>query len=156
MLAGASYRGEFEERLKSVLKAIEDKSADLILFIDEIHTIMGAGSSEGGADAGNLLKPMLARGGIRVIGATTIDEYRKYIEKDKAMERRFQPVVADEPSVETTISILRGLKDKYEGYHGIKIMDSAIIAAVKLSHRYITDRHLRIRQLTCWMKRHLH
>ena len=142
MLAGASYRGEFEERLKSVLKAIEDKSADLILFIDEIHTIMGAGSSEGGADAGNLLKPMLARGGIRVIGATTIDEYRKYIEKDKAMERRFQPVVADEPSVETTISILRGLKDKYEGYHGIKIMDSAIIAAVKLSHRYITDRHL--------------
>ena len=142
MLAGASYRGEFEERLKSVLKVIEDKSADLILFIDEIHTIMGAGSSEGGADAGNLLKPMLARGGIRVIGATTIDEYRKYIEKDKAMERRFQPVVADEPSVETTISILRGLKDKYEGYHGIKIMDSAIIAAVKLSHRYITDRHL--------------
>ncbi len=143
MLAGASYRGEFEERLKSVLKAIEEKSDDLILFIDEIHTIMGAGgSSEGGADAGNLLKPMLARGGIRVIGATTIDEYRQYIEKDKAMERRFQPVVADEPSVETTISILRGLKDKYEGYHGIKIMDNAIVAAVKLSHRYIADRHL--------------
>ena len=142
LLAGASYRGEFEERLKSVLKAIEEKSDDLMLFIDEIHTIMGAGSSEGGADAGNLLKPMLARGGIRVIGATTTDEYRQYIEKDKAMERRFQPVVADEPSVETTISILRGLKDKYEGYHGIKIMDNAIVAAVKLSHRYIADRQL--------------
>ncbi len=142
LLAGASYRGEFEERLKSVLKAIEEKSDDLMLFIDEIHTIMGAGSSEGSADAGNLLKPMLARGGIRVIGATTTDEYRQYIEKDKAMERRFQPVIADEPSVETTISILRGLKDKYEGYHGIKIMDSAIIAAVKLSKRYISDRQL--------------
>ena len=142
MLAGASYRGEFEERLKSVLKAIEEKSDDLMLFIDEIHTIMGAGSSEGSADAGNLLKPMLARGGIRVIGATTTDEYRKYIEKDKAMERRFQPVVAEEPSVETTISILRGLKDKYEGYHSVKIMDSAIVEAVKLSHRYISDRCL--------------
>lgn len=142
LLAGASYRGEFEERLKSVLKAIEEKSDDLMLFIDEIHTIMGAGSSEGSADAGNLLKPMLARGNVRVIGATTIDEYRKYIEKDKAMERRFQPVIAEEPSVETTISILRGLKDKYEGYHSIKIMDSAIVAAVKLSHRYIADRCL--------------
>ena len=142
LLAGASYRGEFEERLKSVLKAIEEKSDDLMLFIDEIHTIMGAGSSEGSADAGNLLKPMLARGGIRVIGATTTDEYRQYIEKDKAMERRFQPVMADEPSVETTISILRGLKDKYEGYHSVKIMDSAIVAAVKLSHRYISDRSL--------------
>lgn len=141
MLAGASYRGEFEERLKSVLKAIEEKADDLMLFIDEIHTIMGVGSSEG-ADAGNLLKPMLARGTIRVIGATTTDEYRKYIEKDKAMERRFQPVLADEPSVETTISILRGLKDKYEGYHSIKIMDSAIVEAVKLSHRYISDRCL--------------
>jgi len=142
LLAGASYRGEFEERLKSVLKAIEEKSDDLMLFIDEIHTIMGAGSAEGSTDAGNLLKPMLARGSIRVIGATTIDEYRKYIEKDKAMERRFQPVIAEEPSVETTISILRGLKDKYESYHGIKIMDSAITSAVKLSHRYITDRNL--------------
>lgn len=142
LLAGASYRGEFEERLKSVLKAIEEKSNDLMLFIDEIHTIMGAGSSEGSADAGNLLKPMLARGNIRVIGATTIDEYRKYIEKDKALERRFQPVLADEPSVETTISILRGLKDKYEGYHSVKIKDSAITAAVKLSHRYISDRCL--------------
>lgn len=142
MLAGASYRGEFEERLKSVLKAIEEKSDDLMLFIDEIHTIMGAGSAEGSADAGNLLKPMLARGNIRVIGATTIDEYKKYIEKDKAMERRFQPVVADEPSVDTTISILRGLKDKYESYHGIKILDSAIVSAVKLSDRYISDRCL--------------
>ena len=142
LLAGASYRGEFEERLKSVLKAIEEKSDDYMLFIDEIHTIMGAGSSEGSADAGNLLKPMLARGNVRVIGATTTDEYRKYIEKDKAMERRFQPVVAEEPSVETTISILRGLKDKYESFHGIKILDSAIVSAVKLSHRYITDRSL--------------
>lgn len=142
LLAGASYRGEFEERLKSVLKAIEEKTDDLMLFIDEIHTIMGMGSSDGSADAGNLLKPMLARGSVRVIGATTTDEYRKYIEKDKAMERRFQPVVVDEPSVDTAISILRGLKDKYEGYHGIKIMDSAIVAAVKLSHRYIADRCL--------------
>lgn len=142
LLAGASYRGEFEERLKSVLKAIEEKSDDLMLFIDEIHTIMGAGSAEGSADAGNLLKPMLARGNVRVIGATTIDEYKKYIEKDKAMERRFQPVVADEPSVDTTISILRGLKDKYESYHGIKILDSAIVSAVKLSDRYISDRCL--------------
>ena len=142
MLAGASYRGEFEERLKSVLKAIEEKSDDLMLFIDEIHTIMGAGSTEGSTDAGNLLKPMLARGNIRVIGATTTDEYKKYIEKDKAMERRFQPVVAEEPSVEDTISILRGLKDKYESYHGIKILDNAITSAVKLSDRYISDRHL--------------
>lgn len=142
LLAGASYRGEFEERLKSVLKAIEEKTDDLMLFIDEIHTIMGMGSTDGSADAGNLLKPMLARGSVRVIGATTTDEYRKYIEKDKAMERRFQPVVVDEPSVDTAISILRGLKDKYEGYHGIKIMDSAIVAAVKLSHRYIADRCL--------------
>jgi ATP-dependent Clp protease ATP-binding subunit ClpB len=142
LLAGASYRGEFEERLKSVLKAIEEKSDDLMLFIDEIHTIMGAGSAEGSTDAGNLLKPMLARGVMRVIGATTTDEYHKYIEKDKAMERRFQPVMVDEPSVETTISILRGLKDKYEGFHGVKILDSAIVSAVKLSDRYIADRCL--------------
>mgnify|MGYP002624359071 CR=1 FL=1 len=142
LLAGASYRGEFEERLKSVLNEIEEKSEDLILFIDEIHTIMGAGASEGSADAGNLLKPMLSRGNIRVIGATTTDEYRKYIEKDKAMERRFQPVIAEEPDIETAISILRGLKDKYESYHGVKIMDNAIVAAVKLSARYISDRCL--------------
>lgn len=142
LLAGASYRGEFEERLKSVLKAIEEKSDDLMLFIDEIHTIIGAGSSDGAGDAGNLLKPMLARGNIRVIGATTIDEYRKYIEKDKALERRFQTVIADEPSIDTTISILRGLKDKYETFHNIKIKDDALSAAVKLSHRYIADRCL--------------
>lgn len=142
LLAGASYRGEFEERLKSVFKAIEEKSDDLMLFIDEIHTIIGAGSSDGAGDAGNLLKPMLARGNVRVLGATTIDEYRKYIEKDKALERRFQPVIADEPSVDTTISILRGLKDKYETFHNIKIKDDAISAAVKLSHRYIADRCL--------------
>ena len=142
LLAGASYRGEFEERLKSVFKAIEEKSDDLMLFIDEIHTIIGAGSSDGAGDAGNLLKPMLARGNVRVLGATTIDEYRKYIEKDKALERRFQPIIADEPSVDTTISILRGLKDKYETFHNIKIKDDAISAAVKLSHRYIADRCL--------------
>lgn len=142
LLAGASYRGEFEERLKSVLKKIEEKSDDLMLFIDEIHTIMGMGGSEGSVDAGNLLKPMLARGNIRVIGATTLDEYKKYIEKDKALERRFQPVTVDEPSVEVAISILRGLKNKYEVYHEIKILDEAIIQAVKLSHRYISDRYL--------------
>lgn len=142
LLAGASFRGQFEERLKAVLKAIEEKTGELILFIDEIHTIMGTGSAEGSADAGNLLKPILARGAIRVIGATTTDEYRKYIEKDKALERRFQPVVAEEPSVETTISILRGLKEKYEGFHSIKITDNAIVEAVKLSHRYIADRSL--------------
>src|SRR5574344_245502 len=142
LLAGASYRGEFEERLKLVLKGIEKDSDDLMLFIDEIHTIIGAGASEGSSGAGDLIKPMLARGNVRVIGATTIDEYKMYIEKDKALERRFQPVVAEEPSVDTTISILRGLKDKYEGYHKIKILDSAISDAVKLSHRYIPDRNL--------------
>ena len=142
LLAGASYRGEFEERLKSVLKAIEEKTDDLMLFIDEIHTIMGMGGSDGSVDAGNLLKPMLARGSVRVIGATTLDEYKKYIEKDKALERRFQPVNVDEPSVETTISILRGLKNNYEVFHGIKILDEAIVQAVKLSHRYISDRFL--------------
>ena len=142
LLAGASYRGEFEERLKSVLKAIEEKTDDLMLFIDEIHTIMGMGGTEGSVDAGNLLKPMLARGSIRVIGATTLDEYKKYIEKDKALERRFQPVIVDEPSVEVAISILRGLKSNYEVFHGIKILDEAIVQAVKLSHRYISDRYL--------------
>lgn len=142
LLAGASYRGEFEERLKKVLKEIEDKTDDLMLFIDEIHTIMGMGASEGSVDAGNLLKPMLARGRIRVIGATTIDEYRKYIEKDKALERRFQPVLVDEPPLDVAISILRGLKNSYEAFHGIKILDEAIVQSVKLSHRYITERYL--------------
>ena len=142
LLAGASYRGEFEERLKGVLKKIEEKTDDLMLFIDEIHTIMGMGASDGSVDAGNLLKPMLARGNIRVIGATTLDEYKKYIEKDKALERRFQPVIVDEPSVETAISIMRGLKNKYEVFHGIKILDEALVQAVKLSDRYITDRYL--------------
>ena len=142
LLAGAAYRGDFEERLKSVLKKIEEKTDDLMLFIDEIHTIMGMGASDGSVDAGNLLKPILARGNIRVIGATTLDEYKKYIEKDKALERRFQPVNVDEPSVETAISILRGLKSNYEVFHGIKILDEALVQAVKLSHRYITDRYL--------------
>lgn len=142
LLAGASYRGQFEERFKQVLKAIEEKADDYMLFIDEIHSIMGTGSTDGSADAGNLLKPMLARGTIRVLGATTVDEYSKYIEKDKALERRFQPVNADEPSIETTISILRGLKEKYEGFHCIKITDDAITDAVTLSHRYISDRCL--------------
>ena len=142
LLAGASYRGEFEERLKKVLKEIEEKTDDLMLFIDEIHTIMGMGASEGSVDAGNILKPMLARGNVRVIGATTIDEYTKYIEKDKALERRFQPVTVNEPSVEVAISILRGLKNNYEVFHGIKILDEAIVQAVKLSHRYISERFL--------------
>ena len=142
LLAGASYRGEFEDRLKNVLKEVEAQTDDLILFIDEIHTIMGMGASEGSVDAGNLLKPMLARGSIRVIGATTLDEYKKYIEKDKALERRFQPVVVDEPSIDVAISILRGLKNNYEVFHGIKILDEAIVQAVKLSDRYISDRYL--------------
>ncbi len=142
LLAGASYRGEFEERLKKVLQEIEDKTDDLMLFIDEIHSIMGMGASEGSVDAGNMLKPMLARGRIRVIGATTLDEYRKYIEKDKALERRFQPVLVDEPPIDVAISILRGLKHNYEVFHGIKILDDAIVQAVKLSHRYISERYL--------------
>ena len=142
LLAGASYRGEFEERLKAVLKAIEEKSDDLMLFIDEIHTIMGAGSSEGSADAGNLLKPMLARGGIRVIGATTTDEYRKYIEKDKALERRFQPVKVGEPSIAETIDVLTGVKSYYEIHHRVAVSDDIVRKAVIFSERYITDRFL--------------
>ncbi len=142
LVAGAKYRGEFEERLKAVLKEVEDSDGQIVLFIDEIHTIIGAGATDGAMDAGNLLKPMLARGVLRTIGATTINEYRKYIEKDPAFERRFQPVMLDEPSVEDTISILRGLKEKYEVHHGVRILDSALIAAAKLSDRYITDRFL--------------
>jgi len=142
LVAGAKFRGEFEERLKAVLKEVEESSGQIVMFIDELHTVVGAGASEGSMDAGNLLKPMLARGVLRTIGATTINEYRKYIEKDPALERRFQPVMVDEPSVEDTISILRGLKDKYEVHHGVRILDSALIQAAKLSDRYITDRFL--------------
>ena len=142
LVAGAKFRGEFEERLKAVLKEVEESDGHIVMFIDELHTVVGAGSAEGSMDAGNLLKPMLARGVLRTIGATTINEYRKYIEKDPALERRFQPVMVNEPSVEDTISILRGLKEKYEVHHGVRILDSALIQAAKLSDRYITDRFL--------------
>ncbi len=142
LVAGAKYRGEFEERLKAVLQEIKKSDGKIILFIDEIHTIVGAGKTEGAMDAGNLLKPMLARGELHCIGATTLNEYRQYIEKDQALERRFQPVMVDEPTVEDTISILRGLKERYEVYHGVKISDNSLIAAATLSHRYISDRFL--------------
>ncbi len=142
LMAGAMFRGQFEGRLKAILKAVKDSDGQIILFIDELHTLVGAGKGEGSMDAGNLLKPMLARGELHCLGATTLDEYRQYIEKDPALARRFQPVYVDEPSVDDTISILRGLKEKYEGHHGVRIADSALVDAVRLSNRYITDRFL--------------
>ena len=142
LIAGSKYRGEFEERLKAVLKEIQEAGGQIILFMDELHTIVGAGAAEGAVDAANLLKPMLARGELRAVGATTLDEYKKHVEKDPALERRFQPIYVGEPSVEDTIAILRGLKERYEAHHGVRITDAALIAAAMLSHRYIADRFL--------------
>lgn len=142
LIAGAKFRGEFEDRLKAVLKEVKGASGEVILFIDEMHTVVGAGAAEGAMDAGNLLKPMLARGELHMIGATTINEYRKYIEKDATLERRFQPIMVVEPTIEDTISILRGLKERYEIYHGVRITDDAVISAANLSNRYISDRRL--------------
>ena len=142
LIAGAKYRGEFEERLKAVLNEVTDAAGEIILFIDEMHTLVGAGKADGAMDAANLIKPALARGELHCVGATTLDEYRKYVEKDAALARRFQPVMVQEPTVEDTISILRGIKEKYELHHGVRISDTALVAAATLSHRYITDRFL--------------
>ncbi|HAH03684.1 MAG TPA: type VI secretion system ATPase TssH, partial [Vibrio sp.] len=142
LIAGAKYRGEFEERLKSVLNELSKEEGNIILFIDEIHTMVGAGKGEGSMDAGNMLKPALARGELHCVGATTLDEHRQYIEKDPALERRFQKVIVDEPTVEDTVAILRGLKERYELHHHVEITDPAIVAAATLSHRYVSDRQL--------------
>jgi ATP-dependent Clp protease ATP-binding subunit ClpB len=153
LIAGAKYRGEFEERLKAVLNEVTAAAGEIILFIDEMHTLVGAGKADGAMDAANLIKPALARGELHCVGATTLDEYRKHVEKDAALARRFQPLMVEEPTVEDTISILRGIKEKYELHHGVRISDAALVAAATLSHRYITDRFLPDKAIDLWTRR---